>query len=71
MLEYLVRVIVNRHGGVRRCARVTGIDKAYLSRMMNGSKVNPSEKVLQKLGLEKVMVYRFAATPLTDRTKCA
>jgi transcriptional regulator with XRE-family HTH domain len=49
--------LVKLHRGLRAASRATGIDPAYLSRLQNGKKSNPSEKVLKKLGLKKAVTY--------------
>ena len=61
-LETAVQTIVKRHGGVRAAARETGVDKSFISRLMNGHKVAPSAETLQALGLR-------AAAPLYEVLK--
>ena len=56
-LEYAVRAIVARHGGVRAAERATGVDKSFISRLMRGEKVNPSAKTLGALGLRAEPLY--------------
>ncbi|RZZ85670.1 hypothetical protein [Pseudoxanthomonas winnipegensis] len=63
-------------GSLRAYANSLGIDVGYLSRLASGEKDNPSEEVLEKLGLRKIVVYTAinadaVPTPLTLRTKSA
>ena len=59
-LEEAVHSIVDIHGGIRAASRATGVDKAFISRLLNGHKTAPSEETLNKLGLEAVPLYRVA-----------
>ncbi len=45
------------HGGLNQLAFALGIDKGYLSRLRHGGKSNPSDDVLKKLGLYRVVEY--------------
>lgn len=56
-LETAVQTVVKRHGGVRAAERATGVDKSFISRLMNGHKVAPSAETLQALGLRAVPLY--------------
>lgn len=56
-LEHAVRAVVSHYGGVRAAERATGVDKSFISRLMNGHKVAPSEKTLAALGLRAVPLY--------------
>lgn len=56
-LDAAVRNIVTLYGGVRSASRVTGVDKAFISRLMNGKKVSPSDETLAALGLRSVPLY--------------
>ena len=64
-LEQAVHAIVKRHGGVRAASRATGVDKSFISRLMNGHKTSPSEETLKALGLRAVPLYEI----LKDATK--
>jgi hypothetical protein len=55
------------YGGLRAAARATGIDAAYLSRLRDGQKVEPSAETLDKLGLKKVVIYELQTPPINDR----
>lgn len=56
-LRDAVQTIVANHGGVRAAARATGVDKAFISRLMNGKKVSPSDETLAQLGLKRTPLY--------------
>lgn len=57
-LNEAVSAVVKLHGGVRATETAIGLDKSFISRLMNGKKVNPSAETLAKLGLEAVPRYR-------------
>lgn len=52
-----VRALVKLYGGLRVAARALKIDAGYLSRLASGEKLAPSDEVLAKLGLQRVVVY--------------
>lgn len=56
-LDEAVAAVVKKHGGVRAAERATGVDKSFISRLMNGHKVAPSAETLQALGLRAVPLY--------------
>lgn len=56
-LRDAVNALVERHGGVRLAARALRIDHAYLYRLKSGEKDNPTDDVLRKLGLRRVVSY--------------
>jgi hypothetical protein len=56
-LEKAVFIVVKKYGGIRATEAALGIDKSFLSRLMNGKKVCPSAKTLAKLGLKAVPKY--------------
>jgi len=56
-LEEAVAKVVKKHGGVRAAERATGVDKSFISRLMNGRKVAPSAETLEALGLRAVPLY--------------
>jgi transcriptional regulator with XRE-family HTH domain len=58
-LEKAVAGIVERYGGVRAASRETGVDKAFISRLMRGKKVSPSADTLARLGLKAVPLYEI------------
>lgn len=53
-----------KHGSMRAAARVLKIDHGYLSRLKDGKKLNPSDAVLKKLGLRRVV--QFTARSATQ-----
>ena len=57
MLRERILELEDRHGGLRAAARAIGIDQAYLARLRDGEKINPSDKTLKKLKLKKVVTY--------------
>ena len=56
-LEEAVQTVVDKYGGVRAASRATGVDKAFISRLLRGCKTAPSDETLNKLGLEAVPLY--------------
>jgi hypothetical protein len=75
-LKQVIDFEVELSGSLRQAAKNFGIDVAYLSRLADGSKTNPSHEVLEKLGLERRVVYTrkvrdYQPTKLHPRTKCA
>jgi transcriptional regulator with XRE-family HTH domain len=62
-LEDAVRAVVECHGGVRAAERATGVDKSFISRLMNGHKVAPSAETLEALGLRAVPLYEVLKRP--------
>lgn len=53
-----------KHGSLRAAARVLQIDPAYLLRLRDGEKTNPSATTLRKLKLKKVV----AIVRIEDKT---
>ena len=62
-LDEAVQAVVKRHGGVRAAERATGVDKSFISRLMNGHKVAPSAETLEALGLRAVPLYEVLKRP--------
>jgi len=56
-LEIAVRLVVDKHGGIRATERATGVDKSFISRLLRGHKTAPSNETLRKLGLRPVPLY--------------
>ena len=54
--------LADKHGGLRAVARVLEIDQAYLWRLRCGKKTEPSEAVLRKLGLRRIVRYERRKT---------
>lgn len=63
-VEYLIAV----HGSVRAASKALDIEASYLHRLSTGEKTSPSDRVLIKLGLRRVVTYepirQRKATPL-------
>lgn len=62
-LDAAVAAVVACHGGVRAAERATGVDKSFISRLMNGHKVAPSAETLEALGLRAVPLYEVLKRP--------
>ena len=45
------------HGSLRAAARASGVDVGYLRRLWIGEKSNPSDETLEKIGLQKRVIY--------------
>lgn len=56
-LRARIQELARQHGSLRAAARALGIDAGYLSRLQDGSKLEPSDAVLRKLGLKRVVLY--------------
>ena len=56
-LENRIEFLIYYHGGLSETARILNIDKSYLKRLHDGSKTNPSDETLKKLGLKKIISY--------------
>lgn len=59
MLVERVNRLIEQHGGIRPAARALEIDPAYLMRLRDSIKINPSDDTLRKLGLRKVVTIRY------------
>lgn len=58
-----IDMLLSKHGSLRVVGRVLEIDHAYLKRLRDGDKVNPSEAVLKKLGLKRIVTYKLRHLP--------
>lgn len=45
------------HGSLRKVAKSIDVDLGYLSGLRSGIKTNPSDIVIAKLGLKKIVTY--------------
>lgn len=63
-LERRIDELVAQHGSLRAVARVLEIDHGYLSRLRDGSKGEPSQDTLRKLGLRRIVSYERAWRPV-------
>jgi hypothetical protein len=57
-IQAAIEHLKTKHGSLRAAARAINEDHAYLWRLSNGRKANPSERVLKKLGLTREMRYK-------------
>lgn len=57
LLKDRVNLHVKKHGGVRNCAKVFDVDPSYITRLRKGEKMEPSDSILRRLGLVKMVVY--------------
>jgi len=48
-----------QHGSIRKAAKALGIDHAYLFRLKTGEKTGPSEELIEKLGLYRVITTKY------------
>lgn len=53
-----------QHGSLRAVSRVLKIDNAYLYRLKTGEKLNPSDAVLRKLGLRRMVQFINGASAM-------
>ena len=56
-LRARIQELATQHGSLRAAARILDLDHAYLSRLQDGHKTEPSDAVLRKLGLKRVVTY--------------
>lgn len=59
-LQQRVKQLIAQHGTLRAAARAVSVEVSYLSRLEHGEKTNPSDDVLARLGLVRVVTYRKA-----------
>jgi hypothetical protein len=57
-LQQRIEELALQHGSLRAAARVLQVDHAYLWRLARGDKAEPSEALLRKLGLRRVVSYQ-------------
>ena len=61
-LSERIEMLVKQHGSLSAVSRVTGVDAGYLSRMKNGTSMNPSKGILRKLGVTKARLFLEAVS---------
>ena len=67
LLRARIQELSKQHGSLRAAARVLEIDPGYLSRLQDGGKTEPSDEILRKLGLRRVVKYiRRSSTTTRD-----
>lgn len=59
-LKHRVQELIAEHGTLRGAARALQIDPGYLSRIERGEKGAPSDEVLRKMGLCRVVTFERA-----------
>lgn len=59
LLQRRLAELVDQHGSIRAAARVLQVDHAYLHCLLFGKKSNPSETLLRKLGLRRVVTVEY------------
>ena len=57
LLSSRIEELEDKYGGLRAAARALRSKPSYLSRLKSGERTNPSDAVLKKLGLKKVVFY--------------
>jgi hypothetical protein len=60
-LQARIKELEAQHGGLNAAARVLKVDPGYLSRLASGEKDAPSNKLLRKLGLRRVVWFERLA----------
>ena len=58
LLQNRIYELSEQHGSMRAAARVLQVDHVYLWRLAWGEKDNPSDAMLRKLGLRRVVTYK-------------
>lgn len=61
--DYIEYQLLRMQCSLRHMADQLGIDAGYLSRLRSGEKTEPSDEVLRKLGLRRVVYYVRADAP--------
>ena len=56
-VKQTIEALIKKHNGLRSAARAVDMDPAYLLRLRDGDKQNPSEETLKKLGLRVSLSY--------------
>lgn len=56
-----VEDLVEKYGSTREAAQALGVNHTYLCRLESGFKNNPSDEILRRLGLVRVVTYRKLA----------
>lgn len=52
-----IEELVEQYGSIKEVANHLGVGAAYLHRLASGSKMSPSEDVIKKLGLRRIVSY--------------
>ena len=59
MLQERIAQLTKQHGSLRAAARVLGCSPSYLMRLRDGTKTNPSDALLRRLKLRRVVTVQF------------
>lgn len=59
MLKQRILDLKEQHGSLRAAARVLGVTAGYLCRLRDGKKNNPSQALLRKMGLQRIVEIRY------------
>ena len=51
------------HGSQTEAAQQCGIEKSYFSRLLSGEKEWPSDEVLRRMGLKRIVTYVWLKEP--------
>jgi hypothetical protein len=57
MLTKKINQLITQHGGLRAAARYLGVSAPYLGRLKEGKYDKPSKEILDKLGIERTVLY--------------
>lgn len=60
-LQHRIKELEAQHEGLNAAARVLKVDPGYLSRLASGEKNTPSDKLLRKMGLRRVVWFERLA----------
>lgn len=58
-LQKRLRDLARIHGGYRALGRLYGVDHAYLCKLRRGEKNNPSDELLAKLNLRRIVTITY------------
>lgn len=58
-LQQAIEVVIKKHGGLRKAAQSTKTDVGYLCNMRKGRKTNPDDIHLERMGIERIVIYRM------------
>ena len=62
-LDSAVKKVAKEVGGIRALSRATGLSAPYVCRLANGEKCDPSDDVLDRLGLTRTIDYKITSNP--------
>lgn len=57
LLQQRINELVDKHGSIRNAAAAVEVDHVYLFRLSTGERTEPSDDVLRKLKLRRVVTY--------------